>query len=158
MQNEAGQDEHEEDERSRRGAAACKCVYAESLSREQIREFLKSSERIEFTGCGRKEKYTWVERVPRAQNYGKLGKRERGVVRAYVRKVTGMSEAQTTRLVRAFLDQGVVKAAAYQRHRGPTRYRGCGAAGGSGPCPRAVERAGHTPHTAARVRAVWGRK
>ena len=47
---------------------------AEGLSREQIREFLKSSEPIEFAGCGRKEKYAWVERVLSAQNYGELGK------------------------------------------------------------------------------------
>ena len=51
---------------------------AESLSREQIREFLESSQVIEFAGCGRDEKYGWVERVLRAQNYGALGKRERG--------------------------------------------------------------------------------
>ena len=63
---------------------------AESLSREQILEFLKSSEAIDFAGCGREEKYSWVERVLRAQKYGGLGKRERGVVRAYVRKVTGI--------------------------------------------------------------------
>ena len=36
---------------------------AESLSLEQIREFLKSSQTIEFAGCGRNEKYAWVERV-----------------------------------------------------------------------------------------------
>ena len=36
---------------------------AESLSQEQIREFLKSSQRIEFAGCQRSEKYAWVERV-----------------------------------------------------------------------------------------------
>lgn len=95
---------------------------AESLSREQIREFLNSSQPIEFAGCGRKEKYTWVERVLRAQNYGELGKGERGVVRAYVEKVTGMSAAQTTRLIRTFLDNGVVKAAPYQRHRFRARY------------------------------------
>jgi len=95
---------------------------AESLSREQIREFLKSSEPIEFAGCGREEKYAWVERVLRAQNYGELGKRERGIVRAYVRKVTGMSAAQTTRLIRVFLDHGVVRAAPYQRHRFRKRY------------------------------------
>jgi len=95
---------------------------AESLSREQIREFLKSSEPIEFAGCGRREKYAWVERVLRAQRYGELGKRERGVVRAYVRKVTGMSAAQTTRLIRAFLDHGEVSAAPYQRHRFRARY------------------------------------
>ncbi len=95
---------------------------AESLSREQIREFLESSEPIEFAGCGRNEKYGWIERVLKAQRYGELGKRERGVVRAYVEKVTGMSASQTTRLIRAFLDEGVVKAAPYQRHRFGTRY------------------------------------
>lgn len=95
---------------------------AESLSREQIREFLKSSEPIEFAGCGRTEKYAWVERALRAQKYGDLSKGERGIVRAYVRKVTGMSEAQTTRLIHAFLDQGAVKAAPYQRHRFHPRY------------------------------------
>ena|SRR5438477_7394290 len=36
---------------------------AESLSQEQIREFLKSRQPIEFGGCGRSEKYAWVEHV-----------------------------------------------------------------------------------------------
>ncbi len=94
----------------------------ESLSREQIREFLKSSEPIEFAGCGRNEKYAWVERVLGAQNYSELSRGERGVVRAYVEKVTGISAAQTTRLIRAFLDHGVVRAAAYQRRRFSVRY------------------------------------
>ena len=85
-------------------------------------EFLQSSQAIEFTGCGRDEKYSWVEGVLRAQNYGALGKRERGPVRAYVRKVTGMSAAQATRLIRAFLDHGEVKAAPYQRHSFAVRY------------------------------------
>lgn len=95
---------------------------AESLSREQIREFLESSEAIKFTGCGRSEKYAWVERVLAAQNYGDLGKKERGVVRAYVEKVTGMSTSQTTRLMRTFLDQGLVRVAPYQRHEFPVKY------------------------------------
>src|SRR5947208_15752899 len=95
---------------------------AESLSREQIREFLKSSQPIEFGGCGRNEKYAWVERVLGAQNYGDLGKGERGVVRAYVEKVTGMSAAQMTRLIRTFLDHGAIRSGPYQRHRFSTRY------------------------------------
>lgn len=95
---------------------------AESLSQEQIREFLKSSQPIQFAGCGREEKYGWMERVLGAQNYGELGKQERGVVRAYVEKMTGMSVSQTTRLIRAFLDHGVVRAAPYQRHSFRARY------------------------------------
>ena len=96
---------------------------AESLSRDQIREFLQSSEGIEFGGCGGAEKYAWVEGVLRAQDYGQLSKGERGVVRAYVEKVTGTSRSQTTRLIRTFLDRGVVRAASYQRHTFAARYR-----------------------------------
>ena len=94
----------------------------ESLSREQIREFLKSSQPIEFAGCGRDEKYTWVERVLGAQKYAGLSKGERGIVRAYVEKVTGMSVSQTTRLIRRFLDDGAVRIAPYQRHSFQARY------------------------------------
>ena len=90
---------------------------AESLSQEQIRDFLKSSQPIDFAGCGRNEKYAWVECVLGAQSYGELAKRERGVVRAYMEKVTGMSAAQMTRIIRGFLDHGVVRAAPYERHR-----------------------------------------
>jgi hypothetical protein len=39
--------------------------------------------------------------------------------------------------------------------RGAVYGRGHRAAGGSGPSARAVERSGHAPHSAARVRAVW---
>src|ERR1700693_1716681 len=92
---------------------------AEGLSREQIREFLQSSQPIEFAGCERKEKYAWGEAVLRAQSYGKLRKGERGVVRRYVEKGRGRSAAQTTRLIHPFLDHGVVRAAPYQRHRFP---------------------------------------
>ena len=95
---------------------------AESLSREQIREFLQSSEPIEFAGSGRNERYAWVERVLVSQRYGELSRRDRSVVRAYVEKVTGRSASQTTRLIRAFLDHGVVQAAPYQRRRFSVRY------------------------------------
>jgi transposase InsO family protein len=64
-----------------------------------------------------------VERVLSAQNYCELRKRDRGVVRAYVENVTGISAAQMTRLIRGFLDHGAVRAAAYQRHRFSALYR-----------------------------------
>ena len=95
---------------------------AESLSRDQIQEFLRSSEPIEFSSGGREEVYLWTERVLAAQKYRELGKSERGLVRAYLRKVTGLSEAQTTRLVRTFLDYGVICARPYQRHTFAVRY------------------------------------
>src|ERR1044072_1720735 len=95
---------------------------AESLSRDQIQEFLRSSEPIEFSSGGREEVYLWTERGLAAQEYRELGQSERGVVRASLRKVTGLSEAQTTRLVRTFLDYGVICARPYQRHTFAVRY------------------------------------
>src|ERR1700692_2882475 len=115
---------------------------AESLSQEQIREFLKSSQPIEFAGCGRSEKYAWVERVLRAQNYGELGKRERGADDAVNPGVSRPRGGEGRTLPTALLHHAV-------------HGRGHRAASGSGPGARAVERAGHAPHFKARVRAVW---
>jgi transposase InsO family protein len=95
---------------------------AESLSRDQIQEFLRSSEPIEFTSGGSGERYLWVEQVLAGQRYRDLGKSERGLVRTYVRKMTGLSEAQTTRLIRAYLDHGFVRRQAYQRHKFEAKY------------------------------------
>jgi hypothetical protein len=95
---------------------------AESLSHEQVREFLRSSREIEFAGCRRAEIYAWVERMLVAQRYGSLGKSERGLIRAYGEKVTGLSVSQMTRLIRAYLDTGKVQEQSYQRHRFATRY------------------------------------
>src|SRR5215469_1036943 len=95
---------------------------AENLSHEQIREFLRSSRKIEFAGSGRAEIYAWVERTLAAQGYGGLGKKERGLIRAYAEKVTGLSVSQMTRLIRAYLDTGRVREQPYQRHQFATRY------------------------------------
>src|SRR5258708_7814495 len=95
---------------------------AERLSREQIREFLDSSGGIEFAGQGRAEVYAWTERVLVAQEFARLGKKERGLVRAYLGKVTGLSPAQLTRLIRGYLDSGSVRAGNYRRHKFARHY------------------------------------
>jgi len=48
---------------------------AESLSQEQIREFLRSSGGMDFRACGRAEIYAWTERVLVAQEFGGLRKK-----------------------------------------------------------------------------------
>jgi transposase InsO family protein len=95
---------------------------AENLSQEQIREFLESSGGIEFGGGGRSEVYAWTERVLVAQEFGRQGKKERGLIRANVEKVMGLSRSQMTRLIRTYLDSGSVRARPYRRHEFPVRY------------------------------------
>jgi hypothetical protein len=96
----------------------------ETLSGEQIGEFLKGSERIEFQGQNRAELYGWVGRVLVAQEYATQGKKQRGRVRAYIVKITGLSLPQTTRLIRKYRAEGVVEAVRYRRRRFPVKYTG----------------------------------
>ena len=95
---------------------------AENLSPEEIREFLESSTGIEFTGGGRAEIYAWTERVLIAQEFGPRGKKERGVIRAYAEKMTGLSTSQMTRLIRSYLDTGKVQEQPYRRHEFAVKY------------------------------------
>jgi transposase InsO family protein len=95
---------------------------AETLTAEQISGFLKGSEGIEFSGQSRAEKYGWTERMLVAQEYAKQGKKQRGTIRGYLSKVTGLSLPQVTRLIRSYVKTGKVEAKPYRRHEFPGKY------------------------------------
>lgn len=92
------------------------------MSLEQIRAFLEASEPVQFAGQSREEVYRWVERTLRAQDYGRLNRLGKGLVRRYVAKMTGLSRAQVTRLIGSYLDKGEVRPRSYRRHRFASRY------------------------------------
>jgi transposase InsO family protein len=94
----------------------------DELSLEEIRAFLKASEPVQFQAKNREERYRWVNQVLRSQGYEELKRKDRGVVRRYLEKLTGLSRAQITRLVGQYLAGGEVKPKAYQRHRFRQRY------------------------------------
>jgi len=95
---------------------------AEALSPQQINDFLKGSEAVHFAGQTRGEIYSWVEKTLVEQQYHRLGKKQRGAIRAYLAKVTGLSLPQITRLIRQYRQTGTVKARACRRRRFPRRY------------------------------------
>ena len=72
---------------------------SERLSLEQIQAFLKGSGEVGFKGQNRDEVYGWVNQTLRVQRYEELKRSGRGIVRRYVEKMTGLSRAQTTRLI-----------------------------------------------------------
>jgi transposase InsO family protein len=94
----------------------------EKLSLEQIRAFLEASEGVGFKGRNREEVYGWVNQTLRAQGYQDLQRRDRGWVRRYLAKMTGLSRAQTTRLIRMYQEGEEVKPQPYRRHRFAARY------------------------------------
>jgi transposase InsO family protein len=92
------------------------------MSLEQIQAFLESSGEVGFKGQNREEVYGWVNQILRQQRYEELKRRERGIVRRYVEKMTGLSRAQTTRLITQYLRGEEVKPQPYRRRRFPLRY------------------------------------
>jgi hypothetical protein len=69
------------------------------VSLEQIRAFMAASEEIRFEGRDRKQIYQWVREMVIEKQYHLQGKAEKGLLRCYVAKVTGLSRAQVTRLL-----------------------------------------------------------
>ena len=66
---------------------------------EQVRAFMEGSEPVDFAGAGREGIYALVRRTLVPLDYHRLGKSDKGLVRRYLGKVTGLSRAQLTRLI-----------------------------------------------------------
>lgn len=92
------------------------------ISLEQIRAFLEASDEVRFEGADRQQIYGWVERTLGDQHWRDLKRASRGLVRRYLEKMTGLSRAQVTRLIRLYSEGGSVQPKAYRRHRFATRY------------------------------------
>ena len=95
---------------------------AEKLNLEQIQKFLLATEEVRFEASKRAEVYAWVERLLCQQEYSRQGRAARGLLRCYIGKMTGLSRAQTTRLIARYVATGQVRMESGRRHRFPTRY------------------------------------
>lgn len=95
----------------------------QGLSLEQIQAFLDGSDGVGFDGRQREEVYGWINRTLDQQRYSELGKAQRGLVRRYVQKMTGLSRAQTTRLIGQYLEGAPVRVKPYRRHGFTARYQ-----------------------------------
>ena len=89
----------------------------EKQSLERIRTLVEASEEVRFHSQDRGELYKWVNWTSRQQDYGRLKRSGKGLVRRYIAKLTGLSRAQTARLIRCHQGGSQVKPRAYQRHR-----------------------------------------
>ena len=83
--------------------------HAERLTLAERREFLSASNNLSFAGTGRKQIYGLVEGVLCAQKYLGLAKKDKGIVRRYLVKISGLSVAQITRLIARWRDRGVIR-------------------------------------------------
>jgi transposase InsO family protein len=94
----------------------------EALTLEQIQAFVNASGEVQFRAQERREVYEWVNQTLRQQDYGQLKRAGKGLVRSYLSKMTGLSRAQTARLIRCYLQGSEVTPRTYLRRRFPQLY------------------------------------
>ena len=67
---------------------------------EQVRQVVAGTQALEFRSADDDEgRYAWIEQVLQRFGYRQLQRAERGVVLAYLQRLSGYSRAQLTRLV-----------------------------------------------------------
>lgn len=84
---------------------------AELGTLDEVREFIKVSEKISFLGSTRKEKYEWIANVLQRFKYFVLCKKEKTVVKKYLMRLSGFSDAQMGRLVKKKKKIGIIAVA-----------------------------------------------
>lgn len=89
---------------------------------EQVRKILESSQAIAFKGVGREQRYCWIEAVVKRFGYFELGRKGKGLLKAYLQRLSGFSRAQVTRLLSRKLMQGSIRLLRGCRNRFATKY------------------------------------
>lgn len=88
----------------------------------QIEEFLRGSREMEFAVDSRQERQVFISRVLRESGYAGLGKGEKGMVRRYLLKISGLGRAQLTRLIAQWRETGRIEEGEQRRPRFVRRY------------------------------------
>ena len=94
----------------------------EQLSLREMEELLSSSRKVTWEAKDVAAKYAIIAAVLKAQSYCKLSKRERGIVRRFLARVTATSRAQLTRLIGRWMEERKIVRKPAQRPRFTSRY------------------------------------
>ena len=88
----------------------------------QIKSFLAETEAVEFNKKSKKEAYCWIEETLRKFTYVILSKKEKGLIRRYLMKITGYSRSQLTRHINQYCKTGKLRIKEYERHKFQKKY------------------------------------
>lgn len=93
------------------------------VSIAQIEDFLKLNNAIEFKSQNKEEMYLWIENVLTRFRYYSLRKKDKNVVKDYIRKMTGLSDAQTQKLIQRKRKFGKIWRGSTRRHKFEKIYK-----------------------------------
>lgn len=88
----------------------------------QLKTFLTGTKEISFSSLNpKKDKYSWIREILIRFDFRRLKKKERGIVRKYLKKISGYSDSQMTRLIKQYF-KGKLIWRTYNRNVFPTKY------------------------------------
>ncbi len=75
---------------------------------EDVRTFLHGSEQVSFKITDRLQRYEWIAQTLQKFGYFTLRKKDKSIVKSYLCRVSGFSDAQMTRLIKKKKKRGVI--------------------------------------------------
>ena len=93
-----------------------------NVSIPELEQLLSSTDAIAFVAMDKSEAYAWISVTLKTYRYRKLGKRERGIVSAYICKLTGYSQRQTKRLIHSWMKATKLVRKTYKHHSFNGKY------------------------------------
>lgn len=94
----------------------------ERLTLAEMKEFVSNHRHVRCTAVEQEATYGFIERVLKVQQYRRLSKGQKGIVRQFLGKITGLSRAQLTRLMQRWMDQRRIERKPARRPSFPRRY------------------------------------
>jgi len=82
----------------------------------QIKKLITASKGLKLKSASRDDKYRWLETILKRFTFFDLKRGEKGLLRGYMKAMTGISESQLTRLIEKQLLTGEIKASWCQRN------------------------------------------
>jgi transposase InsO family protein len=94
----------------------------EQLTLAEMEAFVENNRRMRYTAKTQAVAYGIIEGVLKAQGYRRLSKGQKGIVRRYLAKVTGLSRAQVTRLLQRWMTRKRLTVERAPRRKFARRY------------------------------------
>jgi hypothetical protein len=95
----------------------------ERLNLAEMEAFVENNPKVRFTAKTQEVAHRMIEGVLKQQDYRRLSKGQKGIVRRYLVKLTGLSRAQMTRLIQRWNSRKRLTIERVARRRFARRYR-----------------------------------
>lgn len=90
---------------------------SKNLCLSAIGDFMSNPPIIHFKSVSKKDRDEWIQKVIMDHKYLKCSRSDKGMLRRYIRRMTGISKSQLTRLIAKYRKRGTLKPREYIRNK-----------------------------------------